>query len=201
MIVAGLTGTIGTGKSMVAAMFQELGAFIIDVDKIAHDVVEPGEKVWKDIVDKFGSVVLNSDQTIDRQKLADIVFKDKDKLQILNSIIHPAVVAEDVILIKELKAKNHRGLIINDIPLLIELGQEITRQLADIVIVVYCAPELQLKRLLARGMKKSDALNRIKNQIPIQEKIQLADFVINNSGTLTDSRRQVLQVYNAIMRK
>lgn len=201
MIIAGLTGTIGTGKSTVSAMFRELGAFIIDADKLSHEVVEPGKKAWKEIIDNFGREVLNDDQTINRQKLADIVFSNKEKLQILNSIVHPAVLAEDARLVEEQRGKNPQGLVINDIPLLFELGPELMSQLADIIIVVYCSPEVQLKRLIDRGMTEADALNRIKSQIPIQEKVKSADFVINNDGTPEETRQQVRQIYNTLMKK
>jgi len=201
MIIAGLTGTIGTGKSTVSTMFRELGAFIIDADKLSHEVVEPGKKAWKEIIDNFGREVLNDDQTINRQKLADIVFSNKEKLQILNSIIHPAVLAEDARLVEEQRGKNPQGLVINDIPLLFELGPELMSQLADIIIVVYCSPEVQLKRLIDRGMTEADALNRIKSQIPIQEKVKSADFVINNDGTPDETRQQVRQIYNTLMKK
>jgi len=201
MIIAGLTGTIGTGKSAVSNMFRELGAFIIDADKLSHEVVEPGKKAWKEIIDNFGREVLNDDQTINRQKLADIVFSNKEKLQILNSIVHPAVLAEDARLVEEQRGKNPQGLVINDIPLLFELGPELMSQLADIIIVVYCSPEVQLKRLIDRGMTEADALNRIKSQIPIQEKVKSADFVINNDGTPEETRQQVRQIYNTLMKK
>lgn len=181
-------------------MFQELGAFVIDADKLAREAIEPGKRAWQEIVDNFGREVLNDDGTINRQKLADIVFRDKEKLEILNSIVHPAVLAEDARLVKEQRDKNPHGLVINDIPLLFELGPELMRQLADVIIVVYCSPEVQLKRLIARGMMEADALDRIKNQIPLEEKVKSADFVINNDGTFEESRQQVLQVYNAIMK-
>jgi len=201
MIIAGLTGTIGTGKSAVSNMFRELGAVIIDADKLSHEVVEPGKKAWKEIIDNFGREVLNDDQTINRQKLADIVFSNKEKLQILNSIVHPAVLAEDARLVEEQRGKNPQGLVINDIPLLFELGPELMSQLADIIIVVYCSPEVQLKRLIDRGMTEADALNRIKSQIPIQENLKSADFVINNDGTPEETRQQVRQIYNTLMKK
>jgi dephospho-CoA kinase len=201
MIIAGLTGTIGTGKSTVAAMFADLGAFIIDADKLAHQVVEPGQKALQEIVDFFGKDILNQDGTLNRQKLADIVFKDKDKLAKLNSIVHPAVLNEDARLVEQQKALNPDGLIVKDIPLLLELGPEIARKMVEIIIVVYCSPPVQLKRLIARGMAESDAQNRIKTQIPVNEKMKSADFIVNNDGTLEETRQQVVQIYNKIMKK
>jgi len=119
----------------------------------------------------------------------------------LNSIVHPAVLAEVARLVEEQRGKNPQGLVINVIPLLFELGPELRSQLADIIIVVYCSPEVQLKRLIDRGMTEADALNRIKSQIPIQEKVKSADFVINNDGTPDETRQQVRQIYNTLTKK
>lgn len=201
MIIAGLTGTIGTGKSTVAAMFGELGAFIIDADKLAHDVVEPDKPAWQSIVKTFGQDILNKDRTLNRQKLADIVFNNKDKLQMLNSIVHPAVLSEDARLVEQRKAVDPNGLIVKDIPLLLELGPEVARMLVQVIIVVYCSPQVQLKRLITRGMAESDAKDRIRNQVPVEEKIKFADFVVNNDGSLEETRRQVVAIYNKLMNR
>jgi dephospho-CoA kinase len=201
MIIAGLTGTIGTGKSTVAAMFAELGAFIIDADKLARQVVEPGQAAYQGIVGYFGKEVLSEDGTLNRQKLADMVFNDKDKLLKLNSIVHPAVMNEDARLVEQQKALNPNGLIVKDIPLLLELGPEIARAMVEIIIVVYCSPNVQLKRLIARGMAEADALNRIKNQVSLEEKMKSADFVVNNDGSFEETRKQVVHIYKQIMKK
>lgn len=199
MIIAGITGTIGTGKSTVAAMFAELGAFIIDADKLAHEVVEPGKTAWQAITANFGNAVLNNDQTLNRQMLADIVFKDPAKLQVLNTIVHPEVFKEDQRLVAERKSIDPDGLIIKDIPLLLEMGREAARLFVDKIIVVYASPEIQLKRLIARGVGETDARNRINNQVPVKDKMKLADFVINNDGTLDETRAQVNTVYQQLM--
>ena len=199
MIIAGITGTIGTGKSTVAAMFGEHGAFIIDADKLAHEVVEPGKPAWQAIIDKFGSKLLNQDQTLNRQMLADIVFKDQAKLQVLNSIVHPEVFKEDQRLVNERKAIDPDGLIIKDIPLLLEMGRDVARLMVDIIIVVYASPDIQLKRLVARGVAEADARNRINNQVPVKDKMKLADFIINNDGTLDETRVQVRAIYQQLM--
>ncbi len=199
MIIAGITGTIGTGKSTVAAMFGDLGAFIIDADKLAHEVVEPGKPAWQAIIDNFGRELLNEDQTLNRQMLADIVFKDPAKLQVLNSIVHPEVFKEDQRLVNERKSIDPDGLVIKDIPLLLEMGRDVARLMVDKIIVVYASPEIQLKRLIARGMEEADALNRINNQIPVKDKMKLADFMINNDGTLDETRVQVTTIYQQLM--
>ena len=195
MIIAGVTGTIGTGKSTVARMFAELGAFIIDHDKISRDVVELGKPAWQAIVDSFGSGVLNDDRSINRQALAAIVFGDASKLQKLNSIVHPAVLGEDQRLVAERRRVDPNGLIIKDVPLLLEAGPEIARLLVEKIIVVFASPEVQLKRLIARGVPEEDARNRIRTQLPVSDKIKYADFVVNNDGTLDETMQQVKDIY------
>ena len=199
MIIAGVTGTIGTGKSTVAHMFEELGAFVIDHDRISREVVEPDKPAWQAIVDSFGWEVLNEDRSINRQALANIVFKDKSKLQILNSIVHPAVLNEDQRLVEERRRVVPGGLIIKDVPLLLEAGPEIAHLLADKIIVVFASPEVQIKRLIARGVAEEDARNRIKTQLPVSDKTKYADFVVNNDGTLEETRLQVKDIYARLM--
>jgi len=199
MIIAGITGTIGTGKSTVAAMFGDLGAFIIDADKLAREVVEPGKTAWQAIIDNFGRELLNKDQTLNRQMLADIVFKDPVKLQVLNSIVHPEIFKEDRRQVDERKSVDPDGLVIKDIPLLLEMGRDLARLLVDKIIVVYASPDIQLKRLIARGLGEADARNRINNQVPVKDKLKMADFVINNDGTLEETRVQVRTVYQRLM--
>jgi len=199
MIIAGITGTIGTGKSTVARMFQGLGAYLIDADDLARKVVEPGKKAWQDIVGYFGQEVLNEDKAINRQKLADIVFNNPEKLQKLNSFVHPEVLKEDQRLTEARKQVDPDGLIVKDIPLLLEAGREIAMLLVEKIIVVYASPEIQLKRLIARGVKEADARNRIKAQKPVTAKMKLADFVINNDGTLEETRQQVQKIYFQLM--
>ncbi|MBN1691431.1 MAG: dephospho-CoA kinase [Dehalococcoidia bacterium] len=199
MIIAGVTGTIGTGKSTVARMFAELGAFVIDHDRISREVVEPGKPAWQAILDFFGKGVLNDDRSINRQALADIVFKDPDKLQKLNSIVHPAVLNEDQRLVEERKRVDPDGLIIKDVPLLLEAGPEIAHLLVDKIIVVFASPDVQLKRLIARGVPEEDARNRIRTQLPVSNKIRYADFVVDNDGTLDDTMRQVKNIHSSLM--
>ncbi|MGD0355723.1 MAG: dephospho-CoA kinase [Dehalococcoidia bacterium] len=199
MIIAGVTGTIGTGKSTVARMFAELGAFVIDADQLAHDVVEPGKAAWQGIVDYFGRDILNADQTLNRQKLADIVFSNLEKLKKLDSIVHPEVLKEDRRLVEERKAANPNGLIIKDIPLLLEVGPELAYLLVEKIIVVYASEETQIKRLIARGLSEEDVRSRIKSQVPIREKMKYADFTVNNDGSLEETRQQVKAIYDKLM--
>jgi dephospho-CoA kinase len=199
MIIAGVTGTIGTGKSTVSQMFAELGAFVIDHDRLSREVVEPGKPAWKAIAGFFGSAVLNDDRSINRQALAGIVFNDPAMLQKLNSIVHPAVIEEDGRLVEERRRVDPGGLIIKDVPLLLEAGPEIAHLLVDKIVVVFASPEVQLRRLIARGIAEEDARNRIRTQLPVSEKTGFADFVVNNDGTLDETRRQVNDIFLKLM--
>jgi dephospho-CoA kinase len=198
MTIAGITGTIGTGKSTVTKMFADLGAFVSDSDQLARQVVEPGKPAWQGIKDNFGPDILNADGTIDRQKLAAVVFNNPDKLNKLNSIVHPEVIKEDIRLADESQATDPNRLIVRDMPLLLEAGPEIARMLADKIIVVYASPDVQLKRLIERGMSEDDVHNRINSQVPVKDKLKYADFVINNDGSLEETRKQVLDIFRQL---
>jgi len=195
MIIVGLTGSVGTGKSTVAKFFKELGAYIIDWDELAREVTRPHSKAWKEIVEYFGKGILNEDLTINRQKLADIVFSDKERLTKLNEIVHPEVFKEDERITNEIKRLAPDALIIKDIPLLFEL----TRPLyVDKTIVVSISEQTQLRRLEEKGMSREDAQRRIKSQLPLEEKTKSADFVINNDGPLEETKRQVKETYSLL---
>ena len=195
MIIVGLTGSVGTGKSTVTKFFKQLGAHIIDWDKLAWAVVRPHSKAWKEIVEYFGKDVLNEDLTINRQKLAEIVFSDKEKMAKLNQIVHPVVFKEDERITNEIKNLDSDALIIKDIPLLFELTRPI---FVDKIVVVSASEQTQLRRLEERGMSRQDAQSRIKSQLPLEEKIKSADFVINNDGPLEEMKKQVEEIYSLL---
>jgi len=197
MVIVGLTGGVGTGKSTVADFFGELGAHVIDWDELARQVARPHLKTWKAIVEYFGKGILNDDFTINRQKLADVAFSDRKKVEKLNQIVHPAVFEEDERITNEIKSRDPDALIIKDIPLLFEVTRPIT---LDKIIVVSASEETQLKRLEEKGMKREDAKNRIKSQLPLDTKIRSADFVVNNDGTLEETKRQVRAIYSLLRR-
>ncbi|MGA9047544.1 MAG: dephospho-CoA kinase [Dehalococcoidia bacterium] len=199
MIIAGVTGTIGTGKSTVSRMFADLGAFVIDADQLAHEVVQPGKAAWQGIVDYFGRDILNNDQTLNRQKLADIVFSTPDKLHKLDSIVHPEVLKETQRLIEERKVSDPDGLVIEDIPLLLEVGPEVAHLMVEKIIVVYASEETQIKRLIARGLSEEDVRSRIKSQVAVREKMKYADFTVNNDGSLEETRQQVKAIYDKLI--
>jgi len=195
MIIVGLTGSVGTGKSTVTNFFRELGAYIIDWDELAREVTRPHLRAWKEIVEYFGKDFLNEDLTINRQKLAEIVFSDREKVAKLNQIVHPEVFKEDERITNEIKSLDPDALIIKDIPLLFELTRPI---FMDKVVVVSASEQTQLRRLEEKGMSREDAQNRIKSQLPLEEKIKSADFVINNDGPLEVTKKQVEEIYSLL---
>ena len=192
MIIVGLTGSVGTGKSTVTNFFREFGAYVIDWDELAREVTRPHLRAWKEIVEYFGQDFLNEDLTINRQKLAEVVFSNKEKVTKLNQIVHPEVFKEDERITNDIKGLDPNALIIKDIPLLFELTRPIY---LDKIIVVSASERTQLRRLEEKGMSREDAKNRIKSQLPLEEKIKAADFVINNDGTLEETKRQVEGIY------
>jgi dephospho-CoA kinase len=195
VIIVGLTGSVGTGKSTVTNFFRELGAYIIDWDELARKLTRPHLKAWKEIVEYFGKGILNDDLTIDRQKLADIVFSDKEKVEKLNQIVHPEVFKEDARITNEIKSLNPDALIIKDVPLLFELTRPI---FVDKIVVVSASEQTQLRRLEGKGMSRKDARNRIRSQLPLEKKIKSADFVINNDGPLEETKKQVEEIYSLL---
>ncbi|MDD5496855.1 MAG: dephospho-CoA kinase [Atribacterota bacterium] len=197
MLIVGLTGGIVSGKTTIAKMFQELGAQVIDADEIARKVVRPGEKAWQGIVEYFGPEILRDDLEINRKKLADIVFSNKEKLAVLNSITHPEIILMLKKQINQLKNKYQKNIIcIVEAPLLFEAHLE---DMMDKIIVVYLNREEQLKRLLLRNnLTREEAIQRIESQMPLEEKLSRADYVIDNCFSLQQTKKKVLQVWKEL---
>jgi dephospho-CoA kinase len=189
MLNVGLTGGIASGKSTVARMLKEKGAILIDLDELAHAVQKPDGPVWTEIVRHFGQDILQADRTIDRRKLGAVVFADRAKLDLLNRLVHPAVLSEWQRRMEKIRKKRPDAIVLSDIPLLIEAG---LMPMVDVVLLVYLSPEEQIRRLMARnGYSREDARIRLASQMPIGEKIPHADFVIHNEGPLEETRRAV----------
>jgi dephospho-CoA kinase len=191
MRVLGLTGGIGSGKSMVAQMFARLGAVVIDADQLAREVVEPGQPALKEIAATFGRDVLLPDGRLDRPKLAGIIFADPAERAKLDAITHPRIRAR---MDEEIKLRRSGpGVLIVDIPLLYENDRTNT---VETVIVVWVDPQTQLRRIRDRdGLSADAARQRIAAQMPMDEKRARADHVIDNSGSREDTRRQVEAIY------
>ncbi|MBI2149813.1 MAG: dephospho-CoA kinase [Acidobacteria bacterium] len=192
MLRVGLTGGIATGKTTVGQMFVELGCHLIDSDRITHQLFEPGQAVHMGVVRAFGERVLAEDGSIDRKVLSEIVFNDPDARTKLNGIVHPAVTQRQSDWLKEIEAKDPGGIAIVDAALMLEVG---TYRNYDKVIVVTCSTEVQKRRLRDRsGLPEEQMDARIRSQMPVDEKVKHADFVIDNSGDLDGARRQVEEV-------
>lgn len=197
-ILMGLTGGIACGKSLVSNEMSRLGAYVVDADIIAREVVEPDMPAWRDIKEEFGDTILKKDNTLNRKLLADIIFNDPDKRKILEEITHPRIIAEQERLVKELIESGYNGLIVINAALLIEAGYH--RQMEK-VIVVYARRDVQLTRIMHRdNLSKEDAVKRIESQMPIEHKIEYADFIIDNSHSIEDTINQVEKMYAHLSR-
>ncbi|MEY4900347.1 MAG: hypothetical protein RI895_769 [Actinomycetota bacterium] len=188
----GLTGGIGSGKSTAARMFADLGATIIDADAIAREVLEPGQLGYESIVNKFGDDILDSSGNIDRSILAAKVFENSAELKELENIVHPAVASK----VLEIRESLPAGItVIYDTPLLVE--KKLQDQFDQVVVVL--APEpLRTQRLLDRGLAERDIAARMSKQATDDERQAVANFVIDNSGSLAQLRTQVQNVWNQI---
>ena len=187
-IVIGLTGSFGTGKTTVASMLHECGARIIDADAIGHGLLKKGTRVYERIVRRFGNGVLSADKTIDRRALSEIVFAQRARLQQLNRILHPEIIS----MIKKEISKVRKGVVVLDAPLLVETG---FHRYVDKLVVVALSQRLQIQRAQKRSrLSKAAIIRRLRSQIPLRNKIRIADFVIDNNGTRKDLRKQVTQI-------
>ncbi|MEV6565220.1 dephospho-CoA kinase [Streptomyces kronopolitis] len=193
MVKVGLTGGIGAGKSEVSRLLASYGAVIVDADKIAREVVEPGTPGLAAVVAEFGDGVLTPDGTLDRPKLGGIVFADPQKLQALNAIVHPLVGARSA----ELEAAaGPDAVVVHDVPLLTENG---LAPLYDLVVVVDAAPQTQLDRLVRlRGMAEDEARSRMAAQATREQRLAVADLVIDNDGPLDALEPQVRTVWERL---
>lgn len=197
MLNVGLTGGIASGKSTVARMLAARGALLIDIDDLAHAIIEPEGPVWKGIVGHFGKEILLPDRRIDRSKLGEIVFKDPEKRNALNRLVHPAVFDEWLKRLAEIEKATVDAVVVSDIPLLIEVG---ATAMVDVILLVYIPRDEQIRRLIAReGFSREEAESRLYAQMPIEEKIPLADTVIRNEGSIEDTGRMVDQVWKELL--
>ena len=191
-IIIGVTGIFGSGKSTVSRIFKAYGSTIIDADKIARRYLSPKTKTYKSIVNYFGRGVLKAGCEIDRRKLGKMVFANRRLIRKLNSIIHPKVIGEIKARIEKLK----NGIIVLDAPLLIESG--LKKVVDSLIVVIIDNDELIRRAVKKTSLKKGEVINRIKSQIPLRKKMRLADFIIDNSGTMKETKRQVERIIGKI---
>jgi len=196
LLKVGLTGGYASGKSTVAKMFVELGATLIDADKLAREVVKPDKQAWFEIVAHFGKGILLKNGEIDRKALGEIVFGSDAERERLNAIVHPRVLDEELKAIEEIKGRGLDAILILSVPLLIESGHY--RQ-CDKIVVVTVDRDTQIKRLMERdGFSREESLRRISAQMPLSEKVTYADFVIDNSGSIQETEFQVKEVFKKL---
>ena len=197
MIIAGVTGSIGTGKTTVANMFRRMGAVVLDADEISHQLIYPGRPAWKKIVSVFGKAVLRRDHFIDRKALARKVFSDRRQLKRLSGIIHPLVYKFMRGKIAAIKRSDPSAIVVLDVPLLLESGGQ---KHIDKLIVVSSPRAVQIRRACGKfGIKKSDVLRRIRAQMPLKEKIKAADFVVDNGGNLVSTEKQARAIWKKLV--
>jgi dephospho-CoA kinase len=197
-LLVGVTGGIASGKTVVAKMLEALGAPIIDFDVLARQVVEPGEPAFTQVVDYFGKQILQEDGSLDRKKLSRIVFQDTEKRTQLEDFTHPPIYEAFLKGVNAITDKDPEAIIQAVVPLLIEKNLQ---SIFDKVLVVYVPQEKQIERLVERdGISIGEAAHMLKAQLPIDEKLAYADFVVNNEGSMEETKRQVEEIWLELKR-
>lgn len=196
--ILALTGGIATGKSTADQFFEKKNIPIVDCDKIAHDLMEPKNASWQAIKDNFGEEYLNDDQTINRKKLGQLVFSDKSALNKLNQLTHPLIFDKTI---KKIESYQNEDMVILDAPVYFESGWD-KKNIADGILVITLPETVQIDRLKHRNnLTDGEARMRIKSQIPLDKKTQLADFVIENTGTIKELESKLEQLLNKIKKE
>ncbi|OIP40986.1 dephospho-CoA kinase [Candidatus Desantisbacteria bacterium CG2_30_40_21] len=193
-MIIGLTGSIGTGKTTTANIFKELGAVIIDADEIAKGIVKPQSLAWQEIINTFGNIVCNSDLTINRQYLGELIFNDTASRERLNQITHPLILEE---INKQIQEQNNKIIII-DAPLLIEAG---VHWIVDKIIVVITTRDTQIKRLKLRNFLSDLQIEaRRDSQLPLEIKIERADYIVDNNGNILETTKQIKRIWEELIK-
>ncbi|HMK51586.1 MAG TPA: dephospho-CoA kinase [Thermodesulfobacteriota bacterium] len=196
MLRVGLTGGVASGKTAVSRVLKKEGAYIIDADQIARELVQPRKPAWREIIRAFGEEILEEDGSVHRKRLAGKVFADAKQRKRLNRILHPRIKKEMDRRTKEIGQRDPEAIVVIDAPLLIELG--IHRQM-DKLIVVTSTRAQQIKRLKDRdGANRGEAVRIVSAQMPLEEKLKFADFVIRNEGSLAETKRKARQVFKEL---
>jgi dephospho-CoA kinase len=198
MLIVGLTGGVASGKSVVSRILKEEGAYLIDADQIARELVQPRTSTWEELVKVFGKEILQKDGSIHRKKLAAKVFSDPKQRDLLNRTLHPRIKEEMGRRLKAIGQKDPEAIVVIDAPLLVETGDH--REM-DKVIVVISTEAQQIARLREReGMDQEEARRIMASQIATEEKVKVADFVIRNEGSLEETERRAREVFQELKR-
>jgi len=196
MIHVGLTGGLASGKSFVGRSLADLGCFLIQADELGHQVIEPGGEAYAGVIALFGAEILNAEGKIDRRRLAALVFSDPELLAKLNALVHPPVRARERALAAEFARKHPDGIAVTEAAILVETG---SYKDYDRLIVAVCRPEQQVARAMERdGVSRQEVLNRLSRQMPLEDKVKHADFVIDTSGSKGNTLQQVQTVYESL---
>lgn len=195
ILKVGLTGGIASGKSTIMRNFAGLGCITVDADAIVARLYRPGEAGHQAIVRTYGAGVLQPDGEIDRRKLSAIAFSSADEAKKLNALIHPLVLAEQAQMIASAEARGEDAIFVVEATLLLESGG---RQRYDKIVIVDVAPEVQLARAIGRGMAAEEVARRMANQMPREERLRHADYVIDNSGDTAQGLAETARVYEAL---
>lgn len=196
MLRVGLTGGYATGKSFVGAQLKQLGCHLISADKLGHEVLFPNGEAYAEVVRLFGNSILSEDKTIDRKKLGEIVFGDPNRLKQLTDIIHPAVFRREEALMNEFEARDSDGIVVIEAAILIETGRY--RQF-DRIILTTCDQEIQIARGMKRDhLSREQVLDRLRHQIPFEEKRQYAHHIVDTSGSKEETAEKVKEIFREL---
>ena len=197
MLRVGLTGGLASGKSFVGRALADQGCLLIQADELGHQVLEPGGEAYDGVIREFGPGIVKADGTIDRPKLAALVFHDSQRLAALNALVHPPVWARERRLMDEYAAAHPHGIAVVEAAILVETGSY--RNYAKLIVAV-CSEEQQIARAMSRGgMTREQVLDRLSRQMPLAEKIKYADYVIDTSGAKESTLAQTRGVYQALL--
>lgn len=203
MLKVGLTGGMACGKSVVGEMFLALGAHVIQSDTVAHQLMQPGEAVYEEVVSRFGTAILNPDRTVNRAKLAEAAFGHPSRIAELNRVVHPAVIEYENRWMQEIARHDPHAIAIVEAALILEAG---SANRFDRLVVVTCRPEQRMERWASRakvGLETAqrEVTRRMAAQLSDEEKINAADYVIDNSGSLQETRKQVKKIYELLQQE
>lgn len=202
MLKVGLTGGIAAGKSVVGEMFAALGAHVIQADEVSHQLMQPGQPVYGEVVAHFGREILNPDGTVNRARLAELAFSSKpSRVQELNQIVHPAVIRREEEWMEQVSQRDPQAVAMVEAALILEAGMATG---LDRLVVVTCRPEQRIERWARRlnvdeETARREVTRRMAAQLPDEEKIKAADYVVDNSGSLDETRRQVKKIYAQLL--
>jgi len=196
MLRVGLTGGLASGKSLVGRALADLGCLLIQADELGRQVEEPGGEAYEGIVKEFGKEILTPQGAIDRRRLAALVFHEPERLKRLNALVHPPVKARERQLQEDFARRHPDGIAVTEAAILVETG---TYREYDKLIVAVCRPEQQIERAMSRdGLTRKEVMDRVRRQMPLEEKRKHADYVIDTSGSKEDTLAQTRAVYNSL---